>query len=898
MKNHSAVSVAQKKSLNWYEVLVACDQVIIRSTCKDELFNQVCRHIVQLGEMSAAWIGTMDVGDNKVWPQAHFGDGLNYLEFIKTILATNASQGHGPVDTAVRENRALWLQDIQNDPSQVELHEWAKAHGWHSNAVLPLTTRGNPVGVLSIYAKSVNAFDVSAKKLLMQLASNVSYALDFFEHDEQRRLAEATLAESEVRYSALFSNSCMPMVLINPDNGQIVDANIRAVNYYGWDQATLMSMKIMDINALSQDEIRREMSLAACDGKAYFDCRHRLASGEVRDVEIFSSPLGFGGQTYLLSAIHDVTERRRVETHMSNMQVLIQQFLDELPGAAHLKDSELRLILVNKFFGDALRTDPSALIGKTVYDIFPKDFADAVTARDRQMLIDGGRLTVEETLNGRHLETNMFVMENTFGRRLLGGLTLDVTDRHRSAELTNVLLKINELGGQLTEKEFLTRGLEMAQTLTLSKIGFLHFVNDDQETLELVTWTAEVLQGNAAAYDSHYPANMAGIWADCLRKKAPVIFNDDASCPEKKGWPDGHATLSRLISVPVIESGQVRMLLGVGNKETGYSDADVDALNLIGNDLWRIARRARVEVVLRQQIEEQLALNQKLTNIQLQLLQSEKMASIGQLAAGVAHEINNPIGFVKSNLGTLAEYSQVLLKLVKDYSEVEQQLGEPFAARFEALRQTKMAADYDFMVSDLPQLITESREGVDRVGQIVLDLKGFSRASDNEWRWSDLQAGIESTINVVWNQLKYKVQIIRDYADLPQVFCVASQINQVVMNLLVNAEQAIAEFGHITIRTGVEGEQVYIEIQDDGCGMDESTQARIFEPFFTTKAIGLGTGLGLSIALGIVSRHQGKLELHSEPNVGSTFRLVLPINAKLPPNQTSVEGKHSEENNS
>jgi signal transduction histidine kinase len=229
---------------------------------------------------------------------------------------------------------------------------------------------------------------------------------------------------------------------------------------------------------------------------------------------------------------------------------------------------------------------------------------------------------------------------------------------------------------------------------------------------------------------------------------------------------------------------------------------------------------------------------------------------------------------------------------------VEQQLGEPFAARFEALRQTKMAADYDFMVSDLPQLITESREGVDRVGQIVLDLKGFSRASDNEWRWSDLQAGIESTINVVWNQLKYKVQIIRDYADLPQVFCVASQINQVVMNLLVNAEQAIAEFGHITIRTGVEGEQVYIEIQDDGCGMDESTQARIFEPFFTTKAIGLGTGLGLSIALGIVSRHQGKLELHSEPNVGSTFRLVLPINAKLPPNQSSVEGKHSEENNS
>jgi signal transduction histidine kinase len=299
---------------------------------------------------------------------------------------------------------------------------------------------------------------------------------------------------------------------------------------------------------------------------------------------------------------------------------------------------------------------------------------------------------------------------------------------------------------------------------------------------------------------------------------------------------------------------------------------------LIGNDLWRIAQRARVEATLRTRVQELVVLNDKLADAQLQLLQSEKMASIGQLAAGVAHEINNPVGFVKSNLGTLAQYAEQLLALVKDYAALEVRLGEPVSTLCQPMRQRKQDMDFDFMLTDLPQLIDESREGINRISQIVLDLKNFSRASDNEWCWADLHEGIESTINVVWNQLKYKAEVQRLYGELPQVFCVASQINQVLMNLLVNAGQAIADKGHITIRTGVDGDHVWIDVQDDGCGMDAKTQARIFEPFFTTKPAGLGTGLGLSIASGIVSRHQGRLELHSEPGAGSTFRLVLPVN--------------------
>lgn len=710
---------------------------------------------------------------------------------------------------------------------------------------------------------------------------------------EARRVdAEEALAESEARYRALFVNNCMPMLLVSPDDARIVDANLQAVAYYGWDKATLTSMKVMDINTMTPDQIRAELALAANSRKTHFNFKHRLASGEVRDVEVFSSLLNFNGETFLIATIHDVTERQREQTQMKSMQRLLQRFIDEIPGTIYLKDQQLRLLLVNQHLVRALGIPSDQLIGKTAQDLFPKEFADVVTELDKQMLEDGGRRTVEETFNGRHFETHMFVIDNDAGERLLAGLSLDATERYQATALTSVLLQINEMGGLLPEKEFLTRGLEMAEKLTGSEIGFLHFVNDDQESLELVTWTAGALRGCTVAYDAHYPVSQAGIWADCVREKRPVVFNDYATYPAKCGLPAGHTGLVRLISVPVVEGDQVRMIMGVGNKATHYSDADVDTLTLIGNDLWRVVRRARAEAALKKRLEELVAVNQKLSEVQVQLLQSEKMASIGQLAAGVAHEINNPIGFVKSNLGMLSGYVQELLALVNDYSNVEKQLGEAQASYFEPVRLRKAASDFDFMATDLPQLIDESREGVDRVSKIVLDLKNFSRSGDNDWDWADLQAGIESTINVVWNQLKYKVDVIRDYAELPRVYCVASQINQVVMNLLVNAGQAIAERGTITVRTGAEGDQVWIEVQDSGSGIAPDKLAHVFEPFYTTKAIGMGTGLGLSIAADIISRHQGKIVLQSTVGVGSTFRIHLPINAR----QAPFEADHTQEN--
>lgn len=267
----------------------------------------------------------------------------------------------------------------------------------------------------------------------------------------------------------------------------------------------------------------------------------------------------------------------------------------------------------------------------------------------------------------------------------------------------------------------------------------------------------------------------------------------------------------------------------------------------------------------------------RLAGTQEQLLQSEKMASIGQLAAGVAHEINNPIGYVHSNLGTLQEYLSALMNLLECH-EAALQADDPRTWR-EDVQDKRERLDIDFILGDLPKLLEESREGIERVTKIVQDLKDFSRSSGSgePMRPADLHKGLESTINIVWNELKYKVQLERHYGDLPAVDCHSSEINQVLMTLLINAGQAIENRGTITITTGSENGEAWISVADTGCGIAPEAIGRVFEPFYTTKPIGRGTGLGLAVAYNIMAKHHGRIEVSSRLGAGSVFRVVLPV---------------------
>ncbi|HET7845692.1 MAG TPA: ATP-binding protein [Xanthomonadales bacterium] len=350
------------------------------------------------------------------------------------------------------------------------------------------------------------------------------------------------------------------------------------------------------------------------------------------------------------------------------------------------------------------------------------------------------------------------------------------------------------------------------------------------------------------------------------------------------------------LGVPLLRGGRAVGVLAVQSysRDVRYGEPERELLSFVARQLAVGLERRAAQAALRAanaELERRVsdrtaelternaqleAANRALASTQGQLLQSEKMASVGQLAAGVAHEINNPIGFVRSNLGSLRQYLKDLLLLLDAYERVEGQLpsNNPELAQLRALKDT---IELDYLRADVPNLVSESIDGVTRVEKIVRDLKGFSHVGDAEWKPFDLHEGLESTLNVVAHELKYKAELVREYGDVPAVECMPFQVNQVFLNLLVNATQAIRQRGRITLRTGSDGEFAWVAVADTGCGIEPAALPRVFEPFYTTKPVGEGTGLGLSVSWDIVHRHGGTIEVESEPGRGTTFTVRLPI---------------------
>lgn len=264
-----------------------------------------------------------------------------------------------------------------------------------------------------------------------------------------------------------------------------------------------------------------------------------------------------------------------------------------------------------------------------------------------------------------------------------------------------------------------------------------------------------------------------------------------------------------------------------------------------------------------------------LKSTQAKVVQQEKMASIGQLAAGVAHEINNPMGFISSNLGTLGKYIERMNEFIQATSEAVESIADREVAT--GLRDKRKTLKLDYIIEDGRDLIKESLDGAERVRTIVKNMKSFSRVDEAECKPADINECIVSTINIVWNELKYKASLIKELGDIPLTKCYPQQINQVVMNLLVNAAHAIEKQGEIKVRTWHENGSIYASVSDTGCGMPPEVVNRIFEPFYTTKEVGKGTGLGLSITYDIIKAHNGEINVESEPGNGTTFTVTLPI---------------------
>ncbi len=275
-----------------------------------------------------------------------------------------------------------------------------------------------------------------------------------------------------------------------------------------------------------------------------------------------------------------------------------------------------------------------------------------------------------------------------------------------------------------------------------------------------------------------------------------------------------------------------------------------------------------------------------LQKTQSQLLQSEKMASIGQLAAGIAHEINNPTGFISSNISTLAEYEGDIKTLFAHYKDLISGLkgGEgpnAVAEKMERIDALENEIDIDFILDDTPNLIKECQEGSERIKKIVIDLKNFAHPGNQKIKQADINRNIESTLNIVWNEIKHKAKVTKDYGDLPEVPCWPQQLNQVFMNLMINAAQAIERDGEIKIETRHVDGFVEVEISDTGVGIPKENIPKIFDPFFTTKEVGKGTGLGLNISYNIIKEHNGAIDVESTLGKGTKFTIKIPVQQRL-----------------
>jgi two-component system NtrC family sensor kinase len=407
----------------------------------------------------------------------------------------------------------------------------------------------------------------------------------------------------------------------------------------------------------------------------------------------------------------------------------------------------------------------------------------------------------------------------------------------------------------------------------------------------LVVDDEEALRKMFALYLSEkYACTTAGSATEALERLAEnpyALVISDVMMPGRNGVELLREITARYPETAVImvsgvdRSQRVRDALSLGASDYLIKPCELDVLLIA---VERALERRRLQSTARKykaDIEKQnkeLALRAaELQRLHAQIIHSEKMASLGQLAAGIAHELNNPAGFIYGNMDMLKNQLAGLQELLIAYDRIDL---PPNALSL--IGPLKIRIGYDKLVEDLNSIAADCHEGAERIRDVVQNLRLFTRLDEAEVKQVDLHEGIESTIRLLSQYYSSgRVNIHRDFARLPLVSCYAAQLNQVWMNLLVNAAQAVSGNGEVCITTRLEDNWAVIAIRDSGCGIPQESKARIFDPFYTTKPVGEGTGLGLSISYGIIERHEGTIDVESSPGLGSTFTIRIPIAPNL-----------------
>ncbi len=641
----------------------------------------------------------------------------------------------------------------------------------------------------------------------------------------ERKVAENSLIQSESNTRSIIENAPLPIFVAAISDGRILLANRRVAELFGLEDGKAAGIPLtqyFDDKNFRVTLYSHLMEKGIYDG---MEASLKKVTGE-RICVLLSVVLShFQGEDVLIASFSDITERKRVED-------LYRMLSDKsVAGVYVVQDGVFKYLNDNAASFAGYR--PEELIGRVSTTLIHPEDRDAVRMDGIEM-VKGTRKTPRE----------FRIVDKAGGIRWIMETVTIIPYEGRPAILGNSMniTQLKEAQKQLKQMEALESSVLAA--IPHAVLGFENraviFANDNVESVF-----------------GRKPGELVG-------KDLATLFAHQADCEK----------FIRQLQTEL----QAR---GVYDEEPGYPLTHRD-----GRPLDCRVTAARIGdgtgngfVLTFEDISDR-------KKAQLQLLQSEKMASIGQLAAGVAHEINNPTGYVSSNLKTMSEYFDGIMGILERYRQFLSDVRElvqtakgngTLTARMEEIAALEQKLDIDYILKDAPDLIRESREGADRIKEIVLSLKNFAHPGEDKFAYSDINKNLDSTLNVVWNELKYKVTITKEYGELPDVRCNPQQLNQVFMNILVNAAQAIKVKGEIFIRTKAVDDRVEISISDTGSGIPKENLPKIFDPFFTTKAVGKGTGLGLNVAYNIIKKHHGAIEVNSEVGRGTTFTIHVPI---------------------
>jgi PAS domain S-box-containing protein len=445
---------------------------------------------------------------------------------------------------------------------------------------------------------------------------------------EELELAKQKIEESEKKYRIIFEKNTSVKLAINPQNGKIIEANSAAANFYGYSKEVLLSMNISQINTLPPKKVKEEMQAALAEKRNFFKFQHRLANGDIRDVEVYSTPIELERKSFLYSIIHDVTDKKQAEQKLIEAKQKAEESEENFKKLIHSldegyieADNKGFIIKVNlpialmcgysspdEMIGINMKThyanpdDRDAMIESIKSKGMLTNYEILLKRKDNSSFWSSNNIRIIVDENQKYIATIGLVRDISIAKKREYDLDIAREKAERNNAINQSRVHLMEFSEDHSIDELLEETLNQAEALTSSKIGFYHIVNDDQETLTLQNWSTRTKKEFCMAQGKglHYAISKAGVWVDCVLERKPVIHNDYESLPHKKGMPEGHAKLIRELVVPVKYGKKIKAILGVGNKETDYNNNDIEALTALASFAFEIVERKRTEENLKQ----------------------------------------------------------------------------------------------------------------------------------------------------------------------------------------------------------------------------------------------------------------------------------------------------------